>query len=556
MAKLRKLLIATVFLTVCALVIILLLQFTQIPSISQYIDFDTIQILSPDGSIRDVDLTESYEVPKLGDGEYFRFEGTVKNFPDDGYFEFFVSNAEMILLANGVKFFQLTSIGSNTEHSPNEERLKLPDGIDREGIRLTVLMRPLEGDMDMFPPLMMVVSANEVTAMNESIDYHNAIPAGIYGVVFIIVCGLFALSIYLRKMYWPLLVLTAAAGVLFVRQLAQMDPFSFLPKWIANVMKWEHLNVIVPMLLIAYLALSGKEVWRWLWRLAMWTGAALLAAYGVSKFQGTVFAANADSVIEYAIKYHYYHSAINWFNTYMVILCGVIAAMMLVKTVLNTVTENRTLELKNRYIIDNYRAIEQNYNDTASLRHDWKNKLTALNLLYQQNDMERLGELLREMDDGVGRLSMPVYSDCFIVNALLQNASVRAARSNVRFQAQAPLPEKLAVDEADLCSFLMNLLDNAFDAAEKVEDIGRRFVAITLKINQGFLAVSCRNSFSGHVEKDEEGRLITTKESPDGHGLGLKQMEMIARKYGSKLDLIHDGDVFTVQTALKLKNEQ
>ena len=62
----------------------------------------------------------------------------------------------------------------------------------------------------------------------------------------------------------------------------------------------------------------------------------------------------------------------------------------------------------------------------------------------------------------------------------------------------------------------------------------------------------CENSFDGRAEKDESGRLCTTKPGRVGHGFGLAQMAAVAERYHSILDVSYTDAAFTVQTALKL----
>ena len=111
-------------------------------------------------------------------------------------------------------------------------------------------------------------------------------------------------------------------------------------------------------------------------------------------------------------------------------------------------------------------------------------------------------------------------------------------------------PEDLAIPAEDLCSLLMNLLDNALEGAAKVGP--GAFVRLRIQVNQGFLTVQCENRFDGAVQTDGRGSLRSTKADPDAHGFGLAQMRAVAEKYGSVLDLCWTDTVFTVRTALKL----
>ena len=118
------------------------------------------------------------------------------------------------------------------------------------------------------------------------------------------------------------------------------------------------------------------------------------------------------------------------------------------------------------------------------------------------------------------------------------------------------MPEQLPVPVEDLCTLLMNLLDNALEGAARVEVPGERFIRFRAAVKDGYFAVRCENSYAGPLAPDERGRLRTTKTDPEAHGFGLPQMSAVAEKYGSLLDVSYTDRVFTVQTALKLPAAQ
>lgn len=136
---------------------------------------------------------------------------------------------------------------------------------------------------------------------------------------------------------------------------------------------------------------------------------------------------------------------------------------------------------------------------------------------------------------------------------ILQNAAARAADLGVTFTVSAPLPEKLGIDESDLCSLLINMLDNALDAASKAA--GSRKVSVSMKVVQDILSVKCENSYSGPLQPDENGGFASTKPAPEEHGWGIRQMRQIAEKYNGILDITSTDSRFTIQTALSMKRE-
>ena len=209
------------------------------------------------------------------------------------------------------------------------------------------------------------------------------------------------------------------------------------------------------------------------------------------------------------------------------------------------------LRERRRLTEENYRQMEQRLRDTSLLRHEWKNQVAALRLMAEQGSYEELVRTLERMDSRLTRLSTARYSDNFTVNVILQNAASRATELGVVFTAYAPLPEKLGIDESDLCSLLINLLENALEAASKATD--RREIRVSLKVYQELLLVKCWNTYSGPLPRGEEGAFLSTKPSPEEHGWGIRQMRWVAEKYNAVLDITYTDSRVTIQTALSMK---
>ena len=76
-------------------------------------------------------------------------------------------------------------------------------------------------------------------------------------------------------------------------------------------------------------------------------------------------------------------------------------------------------------------------------------------------------------------------------------------------------------------------MENAVEAADGVENA---FVELTLDYRQppGILVVALQNSCRTAPVLDEEGTLRSRKEG-DGHGLGMKSVSLLVKKYGGEL---------------------
>ena len=88
------------------------------------------------------------------------------------------------------------------------------------------------------------------------------------------------------------------------------------------------------------------------------------------------------------------------------------------------------------------------HQETAVLRHEWKNQLSALRLLAESGDAGALRARLDELSGMLDRLDPRQYTEHRAINAILQNAAAQAARQQVSFRCSALVPAGLKLDEA------------------------------------------------------------------------------------------------------------
>ena len=244
------------------------------------------------------------------------------------------------------------------------------------------------------------------------------------------------------------------------------------------------------------------------------------------------------------------------FYTILCAVAGVLSAAWVAGEFVRGTLERRrreqALRMNQQLTQESYQAAAEKLRQNALMRHEWKNQVAVMQMLQQQGDLAGLGRYLEELDGRLDKLAPRQYTEHFVINTILQNTAARAEALGVDFRATALAPPELGIDTGDLCSLLLNLLDNALEAAAKVPAPGPREVECVIKVRQGYLAVRCGNTCAAPPQLDERGQMQTTKDDRDGHGFGLAQMRAIAAKYGSVLDVsCADGRV-TVLTALKI----
>lgn len=219
-----------------------------------------------------------------------------------------------------------------------------------------------------------------------------------------------------------------------------------------------------------------------------------------------------------------------------------IAVYRLVATFLQLQADKQALEAKSRLAMQGYSALREQSEWTALMRHEWKNRLMALQLLCKKGDFAALGESLAALTGELEHGVAPRFTENESVDLILQDTASKAKKLGVEFHASVSLPEQLDISEQDLCALLMNLFDNALRAAGSVRPPKRREINLRMQYRQGFWAIHCDNTYDPQLEEPRG----------EGHGIGLKQMRMVAEKYHGMLSIDRGEMRFTVELALKV----
>lgn len=537
---------ALAFLAVCAGTLWFLQRFTQAESAFVYPAWETGAVVSAAGQETPFDPLGT--LPGLEEGETYRFTLTLPAARASGtYLIFETAGLEAAAFLDGTELWYSAAEQSPETVNQSQAHIPLPAG---GGETLTVDLRPLaEGAI--VPPILRLSADPADQAGTVAYANYYGLPAGASALALALLWGLFLLGLARGKRNWLLLLPILAAAALTVQRLATGYGSYFLPQavWELCVTPW--LERFAALALVLYLVLCrDRAFWRTLGLTAAWSAGALAVMGLISHLRGGYLARYLAGLVS-ELGAGIWSGVLYWLTWWLVLVCAALSAWELARYLARAQGEARALALKNKLVLENYRSIEQKLQETAKLRHEFAHQMIALDTMVQARDWEKLEQWVsaRRQDSR----SDPVrFTEHIAVNAILQDAAGRARESGITFRASAMmLPRTLPVSDEDLCTLLMNMLDNALEGAARTPAGREKFVSFQMRLTGRFLPILCENSFDGHVETDRKGDLLTTKGEKDSHGFGLAQMRAVAEKYGSVLEISWTEERFTVQTALQ-----
>ena len=208
------------------------------------------------------------------------------------------------------------------------------------------------------------------------------------------------------------------------------------------------------------------------------------------------------------------------------------------------------LQQTDRLMEKNYQTLHQDLQENAKRIHDFHHHLQAILGLAEQAGNQKTKEYIHSLLDISYRDVRMCSCGNDIIDAVINCSAAEAARSQIDFQYNVELSSSLSqISPIDLCAVLGNQVENALDACKKIPDSQRRFIQVSIRQNKSFVVIQVINS-AYRNPFTADGRLVTNKEDPEFHGLGLKSIQDTVDKYNGYLTNSYEDHTFHSEALL------
>lgn len=224
---------------------------------------------------------------------------------------------------------------------------------------------------------------------------------------------------------------------------------------------------------------------------------------------------------------------------------------------------------------------EDFYGSIRKARHEMKNHMANLKGLTAGGNYQAAEQYVEKLEETMGTLDYQFATGNPVTDVVINDKYRRAAALGINFRVNFHYGPKDGVSVFDMGILLGNLLDNAIEACQRMEE-GRRFIHLNLRKKNHFLLIEVENSFDGILRWEEGSPVPATrkKESLTGkkcsqrpgnapaaakqdrtclwveHGVGLTNVKEIAERYLGVMEMKINGNVFQVVVMLQQSEEK
>ena len=204
--------------------------------------------------------------------------------------------------------------------------------------------------------------------------------------------------------------------------------------------------------------------------------------------------------------------------------------------------ENQLLSMQQQ----RYESLKAAIEEARQARHDLRHQLCQLAALAEEGDLEKIKAYLSGAVSRIPSLEMH-FCENRAADGVVGYYCALAKREQIPFSVQLDLPERLPVDEIDLCLVLSNLLENALEASLRTAPARRR-IELTAYLHGNSLAlIQVENTYDG-VIREKDGVFLSSKRK--GDGVGLQSVRHIAEKSGGVSTVTYQDGLFCAKVML------
>lgn len=242
------------------------------------------------------------------------------------------------------------------------------------------------------------------------------------------------------------------------------------------------------------------------------------------------------SSITALIIYFTGHQSIAQANTLFVIAVALvfmnIIEFYLIKSTLvreKQIRENELFKLQMANQVQMYHSISSNLDIQRKKTHEHQNQITCLERLICDGKYAETKTYIKKITKATTDYYDFINTNNVIVNAILNTKYQEAKEKGILFVFKMNDLSKLKIEESDIVVLLSNLINNAIEAT--TECLSNRVIKIKFEIENTNIIVAVSNFHENKLTENGDTFATTKSTSPDEHGVGLRNVIDVVKKY-------------------------
>lgn len=211
--------------------------------------------------------------------------------------------------------------------------------------------------------------------------------------------------------------------------------------------------------------------------------------------------------------------------------------------------ENHQYKLREQLLLmqqEQYENIITGHNQVKKVRHDMLMHLIIIDAFLIEKEYDSASEYLRNLNNELDFNKIGIISDNLVVDALINNRKTRALEEGIEFKHEILIPQKLNINDMDICIVLGNILTNAIEACQRIINTQEKAISITMKYKRENLLIELKNAYNIDTIRIQDEQYISSKRYMKNNkfGIGLENVKTVIDDYGGAFQIKQLEDIF------------
>lgn len=213
----------------------------------------------------------------------------------------------------------------------------------------------------------------------------------------------------------------------------------------------------------------------------------------------------------------------------------------------------------NKLEAKHYKQVMSSIEEIRSIRHDMRNHFSLISSYIDSGQYQEALDYLFDISKNLEQGTL-ISSGNLAVDSILSTKISEAQHLNIPLQHTVHLCDHIPLSDVEICSLLGNLIDNAIEGICRFEESNDKCILnICIKPYNNMLSIKVTNSFNGILQKDADNMPISSKQAATNigdHGIGLKHIQKIVKKYDGSMNLSYSENIFKVSIIIPVLNNR
>lgn len=211
--------------------------------------------------------------------------------------------------------------------------------------------------------------------------------------------------------------------------------------------------------------------------------------------------------------------------------------------------EQNFYDFQDKILHTQMEEMNQIYMTMRGWRHDYHNHMQTIKAHLALGQVSEAGEYVDKMEGELDRIDFKYKTGNIGMDAILNSKLTLAEKHGLEIKCDTEIPKEISIPQVDLCVLLGNLIDNAIEACDKLQEDERKFLRIYMCTRKNQLYISVTNA-TNEVIRRLDKEYISQKRGNHGHG--LKRIDLMVEKYSGYINRQNEPGVFATEIMLPL----